>query len=110
MGKAKSLYITRDIDKLVQLLDDTAKSIWPNVVGKGIKEVGQQKRYTFEVDGILSLLDIYQRGDGQTTLRPTGSNTENAINGLKKQYSIYLTCAKGMLKHIRKKDMIDMCL
>ena len=79
MGKAKSLYITRDIDKLVQLLDDTAKSIWPNVVGKGIKEVGQQKRYTFEVDGILSLLDIYQRGDGQTTLRPTGSNTENAI-------------------------------
>ena len=79
MGKAKSLYITRDIDKLVQLLDDTAKSIWPNVVGKGIKEVGQQKRYTFEVDGILSLLDIYQRGDGQTTLRPTGSHTENAI-------------------------------
>ena len=61
------------------MLDDTAKSIWPNVVGKGIKEVGQQKRYTFEVDGILSLLDIYQRGDGQTTLRPTGSNTENAI-------------------------------
>lgn len=79
MGKGKSLYITRDIDKLVQLLDDTAKSIWPNVVGMGIKEVGQQKRYTFEVDGILSLLDIYQRGDGQTTLRPTGSNTENAI-------------------------------
>ena len=31
------------------------------------------------MDGILSLLDIYQRGDGQTTLRPTGSNTENAI-------------------------------
>ena len=78
-SSSKSLYITRDIDKLVQLLDDTAKSIWPNVVGKGIKEVGQQKRYTFEVDGILSLLDIYQRGDGQTTLRPTGSHTENAI-------------------------------
>lgn len=78
MGKAKSLYITRDIDKLTQLLDDTAKSIWSNVIGKGIKEVGQQKRYTFEVDGELSLLDIYQRGDGQTTLRPTGANIENA--------------------------------
>ena len=78
MGKAKRLYITRDIDKLTQLLDDTAKSIWSNVIGKGIKEVGQQKRYTFEVDGELSLLDIYQRGDGQTTLRPTGANIENA--------------------------------
>lgn len=78
MGKAKSLYITRDIDKLTQLLDDTAKSIWSNVIGKGIKEVGQQKRYTFEVDGELSLLDIYQRGDGQTTLRQTGANIENA--------------------------------
>lgn len=69
-------------------------------------------------------------------MRPTGSNTENAIKlkeavelrgykataeqkqytmfvgeeWIEKQYSIYLTCAKGMLKHIRKKDMIDMCL
>lgn len=78
MATSKSLYITRDITKLVQLLDETAKSIWPDAIGKGIKEVGQQKRYTFEVDGANFLLDIYQRGDGQTTLRPTGSNFENA--------------------------------
>ena len=78
MDKAKGLYITRDINKLTQLLDDTAKSIWPNVISNGIKDVGQQKRYTFDVDGKVSLLDIYQRGDGQTTLRPTGANIENA--------------------------------
>lgn len=78
MATSKSLYITRDITKLTQLLDDTVKSIWSDAIGKGIKEVGQQKRYTFEVDGAVSLLDIYQRGDGQTTLRPTGSNSENA--------------------------------
>lgn len=62
MGKAKRLYITRDIDKLTQLLDDTAKSIWSNVIGKGIKEVGQQKRYTFEVDGELSLWIYIKEG------------------------------------------------
>lgn len=103
LGKSKSLYITRDITKLAQLLDDTAKSIWPDVIGKGVKEVGKQKRYTFEVDGKISLLDIYQRGDGQTTLRPTGSNFENAtklkeaveLRGYKatteqKQYSMFV--------------------
>lgn len=78
MGKAKGLYITRDIEKLTELLDTAAKSIWPDAIGKGIKEVGRQKRYTFEVDGKISLLDIYQRGDGQTTLRPTGANSENS--------------------------------
>lgn len=78
MAPSKSLYITRDITKLEQLLDDTACSIWSEAIGKGIKEIGKQKRYTFEVDGTVSLLDIYQRSDGQTTLRPTGSNTENA--------------------------------
>lgn len=88
------------------------------------------------MDGIRSLLDIYQRGDGQTTLRPTGSNTENAIKlkeavelrGYKataeqKQYTMFVgeewiektvqylsDLCEGMLKHIRKKDMIDMCL
>lgn len=103
MVTSKSLYITRDIVKLEQLLDDTAKSIWPDAIGKGIKEVGQQKRYTFEAEGIISLLDIYQRGDGQTTLRPTGSNSENAtklketveLKGYKatseqKQYSMFV--------------------
>lgn len=79
MAASKSLYIVRDITKLEQLLDDTVKSIWPNAIGKGIVDVGQQKRYTFEIEGIISFLDIYQRGDGQTTLRPTGSNSENAI-------------------------------
>lgn len=79
MTASKSLYIIRDITKLAQLLDDTVKSIWPDAIGKGIKEVGQQKRYSFEVNGAVSLLDIYQRGDGQTTLRPIGSNLENAI-------------------------------
>lgn len=79
MATSKGLYIIRDIKKLEQLLDDTAKSIWPNALGRGITGVGQQKRYTFEVEGTISLLDIYQRGDGQTTLRPTGSNSENAV-------------------------------
>ena len=77
--ETKHLYITRDIMKLEQLLDDTAKSIWPNATGKGITNVGLQKRYTFEVDGTVSLLDIYQRKDGQTTLRETGANAEYAI-------------------------------
>lgn len=78
-GSSKSLYITRNIPKLVQLLDDTVKSIWPDAVGKGIEDVGHQKRYIFEVNGNTSFLDIYQRADGQTTLSPIGSNIENAI-------------------------------
>ena len=72
----KSLYIIRDVSKLEKLLDDTARSIWSDVLGKGIKDVGNQKRYTFEVNGKKSYLDIYQRNDGQTTLSPTGSNIE----------------------------------
>ena len=72
------MHIIRDITKLTQLSDETAKSIWPDATEKGMKELGQQKRYTFEVEGAISLLDIYQREDGQTTLRPTGSNLENA--------------------------------
>lgn len=76
---SKSLYIVRDISQLEKLLEDTAKSIWADASGKGLKDVGQQKRFTFEVNGVQSFLDIYQRGDGQTTLRPVGVNSENAV-------------------------------
>lgn len=64
-----SFYITRDLEKLTQLLDDTVKSIWSGATGKGIDKIGQQQRYTFEVNGKISSLDIYQRSDGQTTLK-----------------------------------------
>ena len=76
---SKGLYIVRDIVKLEELLDETAKSIWTTVCGRGIETVGNQKRYTFEVDGSEAYLDIYQRGDGQTTLRPVGNNTEYSV-------------------------------
>lgn len=76
---SKSLYIIRDIKKLEKLLDDTVKSIWSDAIGKGIKKVGNQKRYTFEVNRVESFLDIYQRNDGQTTLKPIGDNINYSV-------------------------------
>lgn len=79
MATSKSLYIIRDIVKLEKLLDDTAKSIWPAALGKGIVNVGNHKRYTFEVNGLEAYLDIYQRNDGQTTLQPIGNNKDYSV-------------------------------
>lgn len=81
-------------------------------------------------------MDIYQRGDGQTTLRPTSSNSENAIklkeavelrgykstseqkqftmfvgeDWIEKPFNIYLVYVTVMLKSIKTRDMHDMYL
>lgn len=73
---AKSVYITRNLDKLEKMLNEIAVSLWTDVEHNGICDSGNHKRYMFSVEGREALLDIYQRTDGQTTLSPTGGNLE----------------------------------
>lgn len=73
-SSSKSMYIVRDSKKLEKLLNDVVKSIWSDASGGRIKEMKNQKRYTFIVNGVEASLDIYQRNDGQTTLCSIGKN------------------------------------
>jgi len=71
-----NVYISRDLDELNDLLLNEGNIMWESFLGKGIKNVGQQQRFTFLVDGKEAFLDIYQRTDGSTTFHPTGVNIE----------------------------------
>ena len=71
-----SVYITRNKEKLQELLNATAAELWEEVQTHTIQNVGQQLRFEFTVNNKTAKLDIYQRADGTTTFYPTGRNTE----------------------------------
>ena len=74
--KWHNIYITRNIVELNEMLVNEGNKLWEDFSSKEIKDVGNQKRFLFTVNGKESKLDIYQKGDGSTTFRATGNYTE----------------------------------
>lgn len=74
--KLQGIYITRNIEELNEMLVDEGNRLWEDFSSEEIKDVGNQKRFSFTANGKEAKLDIYQKGEGSTTFRATGNYTK----------------------------------
>jgi len=75
---AQNLYITRELKELKNILSVEGEKIWASFLTKNLEKKGNQWRFAFQAEGKDGIIDIYQKGDGSTTFRPTGKNIEYA--------------------------------